>query len=329
MALTDRMAQPDERARPTRFRLGRLRPRPDSPSPSPSRSRPPRGLLRRATPWLFLAVPVALLLTFTYTPVANMLYYSFTDWDGFSPDRNLVGSKNYTELFTRPDLFRVFFVSLFYLASGAVQMVLALYFATVLSFNVRFRNFFKGVLFFPYLINGVAIGFVFLYFFQPGGTLDSVLRFTGIHGQHLWLGDPKLANWSLASVSLWRYLGLNFVLFLGAIQSIPGEIYEAADLDGANRWHQVRYLILPGIRPVVSLAAILVVSGSLSAFEIPYIMTGGSNGTTTFVIQTVKLAFQFNKVGLASAAAVVLLAIVLVVTWIQRILVPDEGVDLT
>src|SRR3954463_9730272 len=101
MALTDRMAQSGERARPTRLR--------------PGRPRPGRTLLRRATPWLFLAVPVALLLTFTYTPVANMLYYSFTDWDGFSPDRQLVGSANYTELFTRPDLFRVFFVSLFYL----------------------------------------------------------------------------------------------------------------------------------------------------------------------------------------------------------------------
>jgi multiple sugar transport system permease protein len=308
------------------------------PAPAPARkgglAAPPapgpgRRWLARCTPWFFLAAPVALLLTFTYTPVANMIYYSFTDWDGFSPDRHFVGQSNYSELFTRPDLFQVFFVSLFYLASGAVQMVLALYFATVLSFKVRFRNFFKGVLFFPYLINGVAIGFVFLYFFQPGGTLDSVLRLAGVHGRHLWLGDPRLVNWSLASVSLWRYLGLNFVLFLGAIQSIPGEIYEAADIDGANRWHQVRYLILPGIRPVVSLSAILVVSGSLSAFEIPYIMTGGANGSTTFVIQTVKLAFQFNKVGLASAAAVVLLGIVLLVTWIQRLMVPDEGVELT
>ena len=135
-------------------------------------------------------------------------------------------------------------------------------------------------------------------------------------------------NWSLASVSIWRYLGLNFVLFLGAIQAIPGEIYEAAEIDGANRWHQVRYLILPGIRPVLSLAVTLVVSGSLSVFEIPYIMTGGAGGSTTFVIQTVKLAFQFNKVGLASAAAVVLLAIILLVTWVQRRLVPDEGGEL-
>jgi multiple sugar transport system permease protein len=282
----------------------------------------------KLTPWLFLLVPLAFLLTFTYAPVANLFYYSLTKWDGFSPQMPFVGQANYVELFTRPDLFQVFVVSLFYLASGAVQMVLALYFATVLSFNVKCRNFFKGVLFFPYLVNGVAIGFVFLYFFQPGGTLDSVLHLFGVDGRHLWLGDPDLVNWSLSGVSLWRYLGLNFVLFLGAIQSIPAEIYEAADLDGASRWHQVRHLIVPGIRPVIGLSAILVVSGSLSVFEIPYIMTAGANGSTTFVIQTVKLAFQFNKVGLASAAAIVLLAIVLLITWVQRRLVPDEGVDL-
>lgn len=280
------------------------------------------------TPWLFLAVPLAFLLTFSYVPVANLLLYSLTKWDGFSPEKQFVGADNYVQLFTRPELFQVFFVSLYYLASGAVQMVVALYFATILSFNTRFRNFFKGVLFFPYLINGVAIGFVFLYFFQPGGTLDSVLRLFGVHGQHLWLGDPDNVNWSLAGVSIWRYVGLNFVLFLGAIQSIPGEIYEAAELDGATRWHQLRYLILPGIRPVISLCVTLVISGSLSVFEIPYIMTGGANGTTTFVIQTVKLAFQFNKVGLASAAAVVLLVIILLVTWVQRRIVPDEGADL-
>jgi multiple sugar transport system permease protein len=282
----------------------------------------------RPTPWLFLAVPLAFLLTFSYVPVANLVLYSLTKWDGFSPEKQFVGADNYVQLFTRPELFQVFFVSLYYLASGAVQMVVALYFATILSFNTRFRNFFKGVLFFPYLINGVAIGFVFLYFFQPGGTLDSVLRLFGVHGQHLWLGDPDNVNWSLAGVSIWRYVGLNFVLFLGAIQSIPGEIYEAAELDGASRWHQLRYLILPGIRPVISLSVTLVISGSLSVFEIPYIMTGGANGTTTFVIQTVKLAFQFNKVGLASAAAVVLLAIILLVTWVQRRIVPDEGADL-
>ncbi|TXS52087.1 carbohydrate ABC transporter permease [Streptomyces sp. t39] len=287
-----------------------------------------RRLLQRLTPWLFLVVPLVFLVTFTYVPVANMVFYSFTDWDGVSPDRNFTGVDNYTQIFTRPELFRVFFVSGYYLAASVVQIVVALYFATVLSFSLRFRNLFKGILFFPYLINGVAIGFVFLYFFQDGGTLDSVLSWFGADPDHAWLGDPTSANTSLAGVSVWRFTGLNFVLFLGAIQSVPGELYEAAQLDGATRWQQFRHIIAPSIKPVLSLSIILAISGSLSVFEIPYIMTGGATGTSTFVIQTVKLAFQFNKTGLASAAAVVLLLIILLITWIQRRLVPDEKVDL-
>ncbi|MFJ8106450.1 carbohydrate ABC transporter permease [Streptomyces sp. NPDC096132] len=283
---------------------------------------------RGLTPWLFLLAPLALLITFTYAPIANMVAYSFTDWDGVSPELHYTGAENYAEIFTREDLFQVFFVSGYYLAASAIQIVAALYFATVLSFRVRFRNFFKGVIFFPSLVNGVAIGFVFLYFFQDGGTLDTVLGLFGVHTDHAWLGTPFSANASLAGVSIWRYLGMNFVLFLGAIQSIPGELYEASELDGANRWNQFRHIILPGIKPVLTLTVILSVSGSLAAFEIPYIMTGGATGTETFVIQTVKLAFQFNKTGLASAAAVVLLLITLLVTWVQRRLVPDDRVDL-
>ncbi|MBC9727104.1 carbohydrate ABC transporter permease [Streptomyces sp. TRM68367] len=304
-------------------------PAPPGPETAVAEPAPRRARLRRVvTPWLFLLAPLALLITFTYAPIANMVAYSFTDWDGVSPELSYTGAGNYAEIFTREDLFQVFFVSGYYLVASAVQIVLALYFATVLSFNVRFRNFFKGVLFFPYLINGVAIGLVFLYFFQDGGTLDSVLSLFGVHTDHTWLGTPSSANTSLAGVSVWRYLGLNFVLFLGAIQSIPGELYEAADLDGANRWHQFRHIIAPGIKPVLTLTVILSISGSLAVFEIPYIMTGGATGTETFVIQTVKLAFQFNKTGLASAAAVVLLLIILTVTWVQRRLVPDDRVDL-
>jgi multiple sugar transport system permease protein len=311
----------------SRDRAGR--PDPDAPPRrAPGGEGGRRSWPRRLTPWLFLAVPLTFLITFTFVPVANLVYYSFTNWDGFSPDKKWVGTENYTELFSRPELFHVFYVSFDYMAASLVQMALALYFATILSFNTKFRNFFKGILFFPYLINGVAIGFVFLYFFQPNGVLDSVVKAFGNHNQHLWLGDPNLANWSLASVSVWRYMGLNFVLFLGAIQSIPGELYEASELDGANRWHQFRHLIAPGIRPILGLSLILAISGSLAVFEIPFIMTGGAGDTKTFVIQTIKLAFDFNKVGLASASAVVLLAIILVITWIQRTLLPTDKADL-
>ncbi|WP_405395769.1 carbohydrate ABC transporter permease [Streptomyces microflavus] len=303
-----------------------------APSPEPAPGRPRVGRRRRTTaltPWLFLAAPLTLLLMFTFLPVADMIGYSFTDWDGISPSRSFVGGENYTDLVTRPARFEVFLVSGFYLAASFLQIALALYFATVLSFNTRFRNLFKGLLFFPYLINGVAVGFVFLYFFQPDGTLDTLLRLVGAEGKHLWLGDPDLANPSLAGVSVWRFMGLNMVLFLGAIQSIPPHLYEAAELDGANRWQQFRHIIAPSIKPIISLSFILAVSGSLAVFEIPYIMTGGANGTETFVIQTVKLAFQFDKVGLASASAVVLLLLILLITWVQRRLFPEERVELS
>jgi len=270
---------------------------------------------------LFSIVPVAFLLTFTYLPVVRMLQYSVTDWNGMSPTSNFVGLSNYLEIFTRPRYLQVFRVSLFYFAGTIVQQLLALLLATILTFKVKFQNFFKGVIFFPYLINGVAIGFMFLYFFRPSGTLDSVLNLIGLGSlQQAWLGNPNLINWSMAFTSVWRYLGFSFLITFGAIQAIDSQVYEAAAIDGANKWHQFRYIILPSIRPIIVLNMILGISGSLSAFEIPFIMTGGSNGSTTFVIQTVNTAFQFRRLGMASAMAVVLLLIVGIVTIIQRLI---------
>ncbi|MGN7939084.1 carbohydrate ABC transporter permease [Virgibacillus sp. 6R] len=273
---------------------------------------------RRILIFLFSLVPVALLITFAYVPVVNMFYYSFTEWNGFS-EKEFIGFQNYIDIFTDAEYFVVFKVSLYYFAATFVQMGLALYFATILTFNVRFKNFFKGVIFFPYLLNGVAIGFMFLFFFRPEGTLDTVLNAIGLGGIITqWLGNPDVINISLAGTSVWRYMGFNFIIFLGAISSIPKEVYEAAEIDGANRWHQFRYIILPSIRRIIELNLILAISGALSAFEIPYIMTGGSNGSKTFVIQTVDIAFKYGKIGLGSAMAVVLLLIVIVVTVIQK-----------
>ncbi|MGI9823588.1 carbohydrate ABC transporter permease [Agromyces sp. Marseille-Q5079] len=286
-------------------------------------------VLRRLTPYLFLAAAVGLMLLLTYWPAVNLVWYSFTDWDGLDLTKNFIGLDNYVQVFTDPRIFQVFGVSLYYFAASFLQMGLALYFAAVLSFSTRFQNLFRGILFFPYLLNGVAIGFVFLYLFQPGGTLDTVVSWFGVTDPPQWLGNPDIANWSLAGTSVWRYMGMNFVLFLGAIQSLPNDTYEAAELDGANKWQQFWAIVFPGIRRVIGLSFILAISGSLSVFEIPFIMTGGANGTSTFVIQTIQTAFNFRQVGLASAMAVVLLIIVLLVTWIQRKLFPDEKVDLT
>ncbi|MBA3868938.1 MAG: sugar ABC transporter permease [Anaerolineae bacterium] len=272
----------------------------------------------------FLVVPLALLLVFTYLPAINMVFYSFTKWDGFGTIDKYVGVQNYIDIFTKPEYFSVFGVSLYYFAGSIVQIALALYFATIVSFNVRFKNLFKGILFFPSLINGVAIAFTFLYFFQPDGGLDTVVKSFGGSNLPLWLGDRSLINISLTGVSVWRYMGFNFVLFVGAIQSIPSEIYEASELDGAGRWQQFKYIILPGIRMILTLNLILSVKGALSVFEIPYIMTNGMNGSSTFVIQTVTTAFKNNKVGLASAMAVILLLLIVIVTVIQNWLLNEK-----
>lgn len=297
------------------------------PRPAPAGPRAKRGW--RITPWLFLLVPVILLLGLTYLPVANMVIWSFTSWDGLSPEREAVGWKNYERVFTDPEFRNIFLVSAYYLVGAGIQLVLALYFAVILSFKTRFTNLFKGFLFFPYLVNGVAIGLAFLFFFRPDGTLDALLALVGVTEPPQWLGDPGIANYSLAATSVWRYMGLNFVLFLGAIQSIPTDIYEAADLDGATSWHKVRYIIIPGIRPIIGLTAILAISGAISVFEMPYIMTGGANGTKTFVIRTMELAFKHQKFGLASAMGIVLLLLVIVVTVIQKVVIKDEKVDLS
>ena len=121
-------------------------------------------------------------------------------------------------------------------------------------------------------------------------------------------------------------MGFNFIIFLGAIQSIDPEIYEAAEIDGASRFQQFLYIILPSIKQIVFLNIILGISGSLSVFDIPYIMTGGSNGTKTFVIQTIDTAFKYQKLGLASAMALILLVIVIVVTLIQKYMTREKEV---
>jgi ABC-type sugar transport system permease subunit len=289
-----------------------------------------RKLLLRLAPWFYLVVPVGLLILFTYLPVANMFSYSFTSWDGLDKQKDWVGLDNYIRIFTDPEILGVFVVSLYYLAGAFLQLALALYLATILSFELRAKNFFKGVIFFPYLINGVAIGFIFLYLFQGDGALDLLLRFLGLDFLiQQWLGNPDVVNWSMTGTSVWRYLGFNVVLYLGAIASIQPELFEASELDGATRWHQFRYIILPSIKRITLLTMILAISGSLSVFEIPYIMLMGANGTETFVIATVEKAFELRKVGLASAMAVVLLIIVLIVTAIQRWLIKDERAELT
>lgn len=268
----------------------------------------------------FLLVPLFLLVLFTYLPFGDMVKLSFYKWNGTSSVKKFIGLDNYKEVFSRPEYLKVFKTSLYYLIGSFVQIGVALYFATVLSYKMRAKNFFKGTIFFPYLINGVAIGFIFMYFFREGGTLDTILISLGASKEKLplWLGNANIINYSLAFVSVWRYLGQNMVMFSGAIASVSTDLYEAASIDGANRWQQFRYIIMPSIKLIISLNLILAVKGAVSVFEIPKIMTDGANGSATFVTKTLSTAFTVHKVGLACAMGVVLLVVILIITFIQK-----------
>jgi ABC-type sugar transport system permease subunit len=268
----------------------------------------------------FLIVPLVLLIVFTYLPFAEMVSYSFYNMK-YTGARKFVGWKNYMKVFQRSDCFGALKLSLYYMLGSVVQLAIALYLATMLSFKTRFGDLFKGFMFFPFLINGIAVGFIFKFFYTRGFVFDTVLQWCGFQLDNFpyWLKDQSINNFSLVGTSVWRYFGQNMVLFIGAIMSVDPELYEASMLDGANKWHQFLYIILPSIKTILTLNVILSITGSLSAFEPPYVITDGANGTGTYFVIMHQIAHTQQKVGLASAMAVVLLAIILVVTVAQKL----------
>lgn len=270
--------------------------------------------------FVFAFIPVLLLFVFTYLPFGEMVSFSFYKMK-YIGARKFVGLDNYKAIFQRNDILSSLKLSLYYMVGSVLQIVLALYLATILSMKVKGANIFKGFMFFPYLINGIAIGFIFKFFFTRGFVFDTVLQWCGFQLDNLpyWLKDQSVNNWSLVGTSVWRYFGQNMILFIGAIMSVDDTLYEAADLDGANKFQQFRYIILPSIKTIVTLNIILSITGALSAFEAPFVITSGANGTGTFFIVMNTIAHTNQKVGLASAMAVFLLVIIFICTIAQKL----------
>lgn len=268
----------------------------------------------------FMIIPLLLLFTFTYLPFAEMFGFSFFKMK-YIGTRKFIGLDNYVKVFQRKDCFGALKLSLYYMCGSVVQLALSLYLATVLSFKIKGGNIFKGFMFFPYLINGIAIGFIFKFFYTRGFVFDTVLQWCGFELENLpyWLKDQSINNISLVGTSVWRYFGQNMVLFIGAIMSVDAELYEAAMLDGANRFQQFKYIILPSIKTIITLNVILSITGSLSAFEPPYVITSGANGTGTYFVIMHEIAHTQQKVGLASAMAIVLLMIIFAATILQKL----------
>ncbi|WP_435530131.1 carbohydrate ABC transporter permease [Paenibacillus vini] len=278
----------------------------------------------------FLLIPVALLLLFTYYPAAKLVFFSFTDWDGYSPEKPWVGLDNYKEVFSNPDIFGVFTHNFAYFVMGLIQNVVAIYFAVVLNGRLRGRNGFRLLLFLPYIMNGVAVAFMFGYVFDTTqGSLNLFLNSIGLTklGETSWLGTAGLVNYSLASTGLWRFMGYNMVIYIASLQAIPKDIYEASKIDGANAWQTFWRITLPNIKPVIQLNLFLTVTGALEVFDLPFVLTkGGPAGASqTYVQRVVETAFAFNNYGLASAMSIILLFFVIAVVGLQQFVLSRGG----
>lgn len=206
----------------------------------------------------FTIIPLILLLVFTYLPFAEMVKFSFYKMK-YVGARKFVGLDNYRAIFKRDDIIGALKLCLYYMAGALIQLAIALYLATILSMKVKCSNLFKGFMFFPYLINGIAIGFIFKFFYTRGFVFDTVLQWCGFQLDNLpyWLKDQSVNNWSLVGSSVWRYFGQNMVLFIGAIMSVDDSLYEAADLDGASYFTIYSKILLPLLKPAIVTSIIL------------------------------------------------------------------------
>lgn len=255
---------------------------------------------------------------FTIYPIFISLYYSFTDFALFHAP-NWVGIENYVGLFTRDDKF---FVSLyntvfFFLLALPASVIAALILALLLNTRLRGTTFFRSVFFLPTIVPAVASAAVWMWILNPQwGLLNLGLRAIGIHGPP-WLSNPDWAKPSLVLLALWT-IGSEVIIYLAALQEIPRDYYEAALVDGANSFHQARFITIPLITPVIFFH---LVNGTIWAFQYfteAYVMTGGGPGNATlfYALYLYRNAFTAVKMGYASAQAWILFVVVLLATLI-------------
>lgn len=272
------------------------------------------------TPWLLG------LLLFTAGPMLASFYMSFTSWTMLSPPK-WVGLENYTTLVTSDPLFYTSIYNTVYyvIFSVPLGMVVSLFLALLLNQKVKGVSILRTVFYLPSVTNLVAISVLWVWIFNPEfGLLNSVLRTISIEGPY-WLQSETWSKPSLILMSLWS-VGGGMIIYLAALQGIPQQLYEAAELDGANIWHKLKSITIPMLTPAIFFNLIMSIIGSFQVFTQAYVMTQGkspgteggpANSTLFYVLYLYKKAFQQFKMGYASAMAWVLFLVILVLTLIQ------------
>ena len=269
----------------------------------------------------FMLPAVVLYLVFVIYPYAQSIYSSFTSWHGYSPEKPWVGLDNYKRLvddkFFRNDLGNNLF---FLIVIPLITISIALLFATLFTQGARGvpgSSFYRIVFFFPQVLSIVIISVLFKNVFKStdDGLLNGVFSSVGL-GNHAWIGSTSAAIWCIAAVAIWQSVGFYMVLFIAAIQGIPSSFYEAATLDGANRWTSFRTITLPLIWENVRIGVVYIGIIALDMFASVQVMTAGgpNRSTETVSLYMYDRAFTASRWGYATAIGVVLLLMTLVLS---------------
>lgn len=258
---------------------------------------------------------------FIFIPVCFSLVLSFLDWDGSSRPMVFVGLDNFKHLLSNTT-FRISLVNTLKYAvfTVPITVVASLLLAVLLNSKLRGMTFFRTAFFFPYIASLVAVGAVWNMLFQPEfGPINTFLKFIGIASPPGWVVSTKWAMAAVIIVSIWKYMGYYMVVYLAALQGISPSLYEAAGIDGASGWRKLVHITIPLLTPTTFFVMIMLTIQCFKVFDLIYVMTGGGPGRSTNVLVNFiyNSAFVQFKFGYASAAAVVLFAIVLIVTLIQ------------
>ncbi|MDT0322000.1 carbohydrate ABC transporter permease [Streptomyces millisiae] len=281
---------------------------------------PPARRRRQLAPYAFIAPFYVLYALFMVVPIGAAVYLSMTDWVGLGTPE-FVGLRNFADLARDTSFHKALGNSLiFVLVSLFIIVPAALLIAQALNTRgLRARDLFRVTFFLPMVISPIVIALVYsLVFDRQYGLLNSVLRALFGAGNTDWLGDPTMAKVSVSFVLLWRWVGYLTIFFLAALQAVPRERYEAAELDGAGVLRTFSAVTLPAIRPVTAFVVVTSFIGSAQLFDEPYLITGGGPGeeTLTVAMFVYRSAFERQQFGYAAAAGLVLFVIVFGVSQI-------------
>jgi multiple sugar transport system permease protein len=274
---------------------------------------------------LFIGPSLLLLLIFTVLPVITSLFLSITDFNAYSfldwSKTNIVWIQNFIDVL-HDDLFWKAVLNTFY--AFILAYPLTIFFSLLFAFLLNreetyFKNFFRLLIYLPSVTSTIAIAVVWSWILNPKyGLLNWFLGFFGIPPQE-WLSNTRWAMLAVVALVVWKAIGPNMLLFIAGLQGIPEELYESAEIDGANRWQQFWYITLPGLRPVLLFVSVMLGIGYLQLFEEPYMLTGGGplNSTLSIVLYLYQKGFKAFEFGYASSVAFILFIMIFGLTYIQ------------